>query len=179
MTSLLCRVHISWTVFFFDWQVTQETSGYWIHNLTLCPVLLLEVPFDIELISWSDKSSLRWYFFFSKCIVACGFSSSTFVFLLIFRNQYYIIIFLIDPGFWMLIFVQFQCRLLDPELESSGSLFVGSYILQLILNLPSQMSLHIRDLVAALVRRMQSAQIVGLRSSLLLIFARLVMSLNF
>jgi hypothetical protein len=79
----------------------------------------------------------------------------------------------------MLIFVQFQCRLLDPELESSGSLFVGSYILQLILNLPSQMSLHIRDLVAALVRRMQSAQIVGLRSSLLLIFARLVMSLNF
>ena len=81
-----------------------------------------------------------------------------------------------DIGFWMLIFAQFECRLLDPKLESSGSLFVGSYILQLILNLPSQMSLHIRDLVAALVRRMQSVQIVGLKSSLLLIFARLVMS---
>lgn len=65
-------------------------------------------------------------------------------------------------------------RLLDPDLDSSGSLFVGSYILQLILHLPSQMAPHIRDLVAALIRRMQSAQIAGLRSSLLLIFARLV-----
>lgn len=65
-------------------------------------------------------------------------------------------------------------RLLDPNLESSGSLFVGSYILQLILHLPSQMAVHIRDLVAALVRRMQSAQIASLRSSLLVVFARLV-----
>ncbi|PQQ17751.1 importin-9 isoform X1 [Prunus yedoensis var. nudiflora] len=66
-------------------------------------------------------------------------------------------------------------RLLDPDLDSSGSLFVGSYtFLQLILHLPSQMAPHIRDLVAALIRRMQSAQIAGLRSSLLLIFARLV-----
>ncbi|CAK7326472.1 unnamed protein product [Dovyalis caffra] len=65
-------------------------------------------------------------------------------------------------------------RLLNPDLESSGSLFVGSYVLQLILHLPLQMATHIRDLVAALVRRMQSAQIVGLKSSLLLIFARLV-----
>lgn len=65
-------------------------------------------------------------------------------------------------------------RLLDPDLESSGSLFVGSYILQLILHLQSQMVPHIRDLIAALVRRMQSAQIAGLKSSLLLIFARLV-----
>jgi hypothetical protein len=79
----------------------------------------------------------------------------------------------------MLKFGQLECRLLDPELESSGSLFVGSYILQLILHLPSQMSLHIRDLVAALVRRMQSVQIMGLRSSLLLVFARLVISFNF
>lgn len=79
-----------------------------------------------------------------------------------------------DSGFTMRSLLDAASRLLDPELESSGSLFVGSYILQLILNLPSQMSLHIRDLVAALVRRMQSAQIVGLRSSLLLIFARLV-----
>ena len=81
-----------------------------------------------------------------------------------------------DIGFWMLIFAQFECRLLGPKLGRSDSHFVGSYILQLILNLPSQMSLHIRDLVAALVRRMQSVQIVGLKSSLLLIFARLVMS---
>ncbi|XP_057447978.1 uncharacterized protein LOC130739637 [Lotus japonicus] len=65
-------------------------------------------------------------------------------------------------------------RLLDPNLESSGSLFVGSYILQLILHLPSHMAIHIRDLVAALVRRMQSAQIASLRSSLLVVFARLV-----
>ncbi|XVF03079.1 hypothetical protein REPUB_Repub04eG0229800 [Reevesia pubescens] len=65
-------------------------------------------------------------------------------------------------------------RLLDPDLESSGSLFVGSYILQLILHLPSQMGQHIQDLIVALVRRMQSASIAGLKSSLLLIFARLI-----
>ncbi|XP_042485263.1 uncharacterized protein LOC122065530 [Macadamia integrifolia] len=76
--------------------------------------------------------------------------------------------------FWMLNFDQSKCRLLDPVLESSGSLFVGSYILQLMLHLPSQMAPHIRDLVAAIVRRMQSCQIAGLKSSLLLIFARLV-----
>ncbi|CAJ1932166.1 unnamed protein product [Sphenostylis stenocarpa] len=65
-------------------------------------------------------------------------------------------------------------RLLDPKLESSGSLFVGSYILQLILHLPSQMAVHIRDLVAALVKRMQSSENAVLRSSLLIVFARLV-----
>ncbi|XP_050275900.1 uncharacterized protein LOC126717941 isoform X1 [Quercus robur] len=79
-----------------------------------------------------------------------------------------------DSRFTMRSLLDAASRLLDPKLESSGSLFVGSYILQLILNLPSQMSPHIRDLVAALVRRMQSVQIVGLKSSLLLIFARLV-----
>ncbi|XP_059445702.1 uncharacterized protein LOC132177414 isoform X1 [Corylus avellana] len=79
-----------------------------------------------------------------------------------------------DSGFTMRSLLDAASRLLDPELESSGSLFVGSYILQLILHLPSQMSLHIRDLVAALVRRMQSVQIMGLRSSLLLVLARLV-----
>ncbi|PIN25924.1 hypothetical protein CDL12_01338 [Handroanthus impetiginosus] len=36
------------------------------------------------------------------------------------------------------------------------------------------MAQHIRDLVTALIRRMQSSQISGLKSSLLLIFARLV-----
>ncbi|KAG2706796.1 hypothetical protein I3760_05G118900 [Carya illinoinensis] len=79
-----------------------------------------------------------------------------------------------DSGFTMRSLLDAASRLLDPELESSGSLFVGTYILQLILHLSSEMSQHIRNLVAALVRRMQSVQIVGLRSSLLLIFARLV-----
>jgi hypothetical protein len=79
-----------------------------------------------------------------------------------------------DPGFTMRSLLDAASRLLNPELDSSGSLFVGNYILQLILHLPSQMGQHIQDLVAALVRRMQSCQIFGLRSSLLLIFARLV-----
>ena len=67
-----------------------------------------------------------------------------------------------------------NCRLLNPDLDSSGSLFVGSYILQLILHLSSHMALHIRDLVVALVRRMETSEIVGLKNSILLIFARLV-----
>ncbi|KAI7756236.1 hypothetical protein M8C21_007215 [Ambrosia artemisiifolia] len=79
-----------------------------------------------------------------------------------------------DSGFTMRCLLDVASRLLDPDLDSSGSLFVGNYILQLILHLSSQMAPHIRDLVAALVRRMQSCQIAGLRSSLLLIFARLV-----
>ncbi|GAU48524.1 hypothetical protein TSUD_243020 [Trifolium subterraneum] len=79
-----------------------------------------------------------------------------------------------DSGSTMRSLLDIASRLLDPNLESSGSLFVGSYILQLILHLPSQMAVHIRDLVAALVRRMQSAQISSLRSSLLVVFARLV-----
>ncbi|KAJ4848224.1 hypothetical protein Tsubulata_014396 [Turnera subulata] len=79
-----------------------------------------------------------------------------------------------DSGFTMRSLLDAASRLLDPDLESSGSLFVGSYVLQLILHLPAQMAPHLRDLVAALVRRMQSAQIAGLKSSLLLIFARLV-----
>ncbi|KAJ6726478.1 IMPORTIN-7 8 11 [Salix purpurea] len=79
-----------------------------------------------------------------------------------------------DSGFTMRSLLDAASRLLDPDLESSGSLFVGSYILQLILHLPLQMAIHIRDLVGALVRRMQSAQIVVLKNSLLLIFARLV-----
>ncbi|KZV50076.1 importin-9 [Dorcoceras hygrometricum] len=79
-----------------------------------------------------------------------------------------------DPGFTMRSLLDVASRLLDPDLESSGSLFVGSYILQLILHLPSQMVQHIHDLVIALIRRMQSSQIAGLKSSLLLIFARLV-----
>lgn len=79
-----------------------------------------------------------------------------------------------DPGFTMRSLLDALSRLLDPELESSGSFFVGNYILQLILNLPSQMGQHIRDLVSALVRRMHSCGIAGLKNSLLLVFARLV-----
>ncbi|KAG2377099.1 uncharacterized protein HKW66_Vig0176730 [Vigna angularis] len=79
-----------------------------------------------------------------------------------------------DSGSTMRSLLDIASRLLNPELESSGSLFVGSYILQLILHLPSHMAVHIRDLVAALVKRMQSAQNAVLRSSLLIVFARLV-----
>uniref|UniRef100_A0A803KVA8 Importin N-terminal domain-containing protein n=1 Tax=Chenopodium quinoa TaxID=63459 RepID=A0A803KVA8_CHEQI len=79
-----------------------------------------------------------------------------------------------DPGFTMRSLLDALSRLLDPDLESSGSFFVGNYILQLILNLPSQMGQHIQDLVSALVRRMQSCEIAGLKNSLLLVFARLV-----
>ncbi|XP_074274717.1 uncharacterized protein LOC141598823 [Silene latifolia] len=79
-----------------------------------------------------------------------------------------------DPGFTMRSLLDALSRLLDPDLESSGSFFVGNYILQLILNLPSQMGQHIQDLVSALVRRMQSCQIAGLKNSLLLVLARLV-----
>ncbi|KAL2904939.1 Importin-9 [Bienertia sinuspersici] len=79
-----------------------------------------------------------------------------------------------DPGFTMRSLLDALSRLLDPVLESSGSFFVGNYILQLILNLPSQMEQHIQDLVSALVRRMQSCEISGLKNSLLLVFARLV-----
>ncbi|KAJ4894669.1 ARM repeat superfamily protein [Raphanus sativus] len=79
-----------------------------------------------------------------------------------------------DPGFTMRSLLDAASRLLNPDLECSGSLFAGKYILQLILHLPSEMAPHVQDLVAALVRRMQSAEISGFRSSLLLIFARLV-----
>lgn len=78
------------------------------------------------------------------------------------------------PSLYAKLFSQYWCRLLNPDLECSGSLFAGKYILQLILHLPSEMAPHVQDLVAALVRRMQSAEISGFRSSLLLIFARLV-----
>lgn len=78
-----------------------------------------------------------------------------------------------DPGFTMKNLLDVASRLLDPSVESSGSLFIGTYVVQLLLHLPSQMAPHIRDLVVALVRRMHSCQVAGLRSSLLLIFARL------
>ncbi|PPD96009.1 hypothetical protein GOBAR_DD06994 [Gossypium barbadense] len=58
-----------------------------------------------------------------------------------------------DSGFTMRSLLDAASRLLDPDLESSGSLFVGSYILQLILHLPSQMGQHIQNLIVALVRQ--------------------------
>lgn len=79
-----------------------------------------------------------------------------------------------DADFTMRSLLNAASRLLDPDLESSGSLFVGSYVLQLILHLPSQMAPHMRELVTAVVRRMQSCQIAALKSSLVVILARLV-----
>ncbi|KAG0466448.1 hypothetical protein HPP92_018028 [Vanilla planifolia] len=79
-----------------------------------------------------------------------------------------------DPSFMMKRLLSAASRLLDPSLESSGSLFVGSYILQLIFHFPSEMAVHIRELIAAVVRRMQSCEIAGLKCSLIVILARLV-----
>ncbi|XP_078159588.1 ARM repeat superfamily protein isoform X1 [Carex rostrata] len=79
-----------------------------------------------------------------------------------------------DAGYIMKRLLEAASRLLDPELQSSVSLYVGNYILQLILHLPSQMSPHLRDFVAAIVRRLQSSEIEGLKCSLILILARLV-----
>jgi len=46
--------------------------------------------------------------------------------------------------------------------------------LQLILQMPSHLSPYIPDLIAAIVRRMQTSSIAGLKSSLIVIIARLV-----
>ncbi|XP_020590450.1 importin-9 isoform X2 [Phalaenopsis equestris] len=79
-----------------------------------------------------------------------------------------------DPSFTMKRLLDAASRLLDPSLESSGSLFVSSYVLQLIFHFPSEMAFHIRELVAAIVRRMQSCEIAGLKCSLIVVLARLV-----
>ncbi|KAI0504408.1 hypothetical protein KFK09_015360 [Dendrobium nobile] len=79
-----------------------------------------------------------------------------------------------DPSFTMKRLLDAASRLLDPNLESSGSLFVGNYVLQLIFHFPSEMAFHIRELVAAVVRRMQSSEIAGLKCSLIVVLARLV-----
>lgn len=96
------------------------------------------------------------------------------------KDWYYMISWFMKVCFSYLVFHTIKwCRLLNPQLESSASHFVGTYILQLLLHLPSQMAPHIRDLVFGLVRRMQSCQVAVLRNSLLLIFARLVLWFNF
>ncbi|KAJ3694783.1 hypothetical protein LUZ60_000160 [Juncus effusus] len=80
----------------------------------------------------------------------------------------------IDQGYIMKRLLEAASRLLDPNLESSVSLFVGNYILQLILHLPSQMSPHLQQLVIAAVKRLESSNIESLKCSLILILARLV-----
>lgn len=79
-----------------------------------------------------------------------------------------------DSSITMKMLLDATARLLSPNMESSGSLFVGSFILQLVLHLSPYMAQHLRDLVVALVRRMETSEIVGLKNSLLLVFARLV-----
>ncbi|CAN6448698.1 unnamed protein product [Victoria cruziana] len=78
------------------------------------------------------------------------------------------------PSFTIRRLLDSASRLLNPDLNSSASLFVGGYILQLILHLPSEMQQHLQNLVAALVKRMESSQISGLTNSILLVLARLV-----
>ncbi|KAF3792024.1 Importin-9 [Nymphaea thermarum] len=79
-----------------------------------------------------------------------------------------------DPGSTIRSLLDSASRLLNPDLDSSASLFVGGYVLQLILHLPSEMQQHLQNLVAALVKRMESSQISGLKNSILLVLARLV-----
>ncbi|OQU76224.1 hypothetical protein SORBI_3010G114900 [Sorghum bicolor] len=79
-----------------------------------------------------------------------------------------------EQGHTLKMLLDAASRLLDPALESSVSLFVGSFVLQLILQIPLHLSPHIPDLIAAIVRRMQTSSITGLKSSLIVIIARLV-----
>ncbi|CAN6236030.1 unnamed protein product [Urochloa humidicola] len=79
-----------------------------------------------------------------------------------------------EQGHTLKMLLDAASRLLDPALESSVSLFVGSFVMQLILQMPSYLSPHIPDLIAAIVRRMQTSSIAGLKSSLIVIIARLV-----
>jgi hypothetical protein len=66
------------------------------------------------------------------------------------------------------------CRLLNPEQDSSSALFVGNLVTQLIMQLSVRMAPHIRDLIAALVIRMQSTTVAVFKTTLLIVFARLV-----
>lgn len=67
-----------------------------------------------------------------------------------------------------------MCRLLNPEQDSSAALFVGNFVTQLIMQLSVRMAPHIRDLIGALVSRMQSTNMAVLKTTLLIVFARLV-----
>uniref|UniRef100_A0A7N0VHF3 Uncharacterized protein n=2 Tax=Kalanchoe fedtschenkoi TaxID=63787 RepID=A0A7N0VHF3_KALFE len=74
-----------------------------------------------------------------------------------------------DSGFTMRSLLDF-----DLNIKSSGSFYVGSYVLQLVVHLSLQMAAHISDIAAAPVGCMKAYHIAGLRSSLILIFARLL-----
>lgn len=65
-------------------------------------------------------------------------------------------------------------RLLNPEQDSSSALFVGNLVTQLIMQLSVRMAPHIRDLIAALVVRIQSTTVAVFKTTLLIVFARLV-----
>lgn len=65
-------------------------------------------------------------------------------------------------------------RLLNPEQDSSSALFVGNLVTQLIMQLSVRMAPHIRDLIAALVIRMQSTDVAVFKTTLIIVFARLV-----
>ncbi|KAJ7556791.1 hypothetical protein O6H91_05G098700 [Diphasiastrum complanatum] len=79
-----------------------------------------------------------------------------------------------DPSHTMKMLLEAASRLLDPGIESSASLFVGNFITELVQQFSSHMAPFLRDLVMALVARMQTAQMPGLTMSIILVFARLV-----
>lgn len=70
-----------------------------------------------------------------------------------------------------------MCRLLSPDQDSSSAMFVGSFVTQLIMQLAGRVAPHIRDLIAALVNLMLSTDAATLKTTLLLVFARLVMEI--
>lgn len=61
-----------------------------------------------------------------------------------------------------------MCRLLNPEQDSSSALFVGNLVTQLIMQLSVRMAPHIRDLIAALVIRMQSTDVAVFKTKLII-----------
>ncbi|BBN19279.1 importin-9 [Marchantia polymorpha subsp. ruderalis] len=65
-------------------------------------------------------------------------------------------------------------RLLNPELESSSALFVGGFVTALILNMSSNMAPHFSQLITALLARMRGSEMIALKTSILLVIARLV-----
>ena len=72
-----------------------------------------------------------------------------------------------------------MCRLLSPEQDSSSAMFVGNFVTQLIMQLAERVAPHIRDLIAALVNLMQSTDAATLKTTLLLVFARLVIEIYY
>ncbi|CAM6086065.1 unnamed protein product [Calypogeia fissa] len=79
-----------------------------------------------------------------------------------------------DPSRTMQMLLDAAARLLNPELESSSALFVGSFINALILHLSTMMAPYIRQLVTALLACIRSTELIALKTSLVLVIARLV-----